>query len=230
MRIVRTKRGARIVEDDVIVSEIVSAPGPTHTLFDALAACVTALAPGPRFALLGFAGGGMVAPLRALGWEHPVRAVDLSREGERLFRSLAGDWAGEVRVDEQDAAAWLRGSAARWDVVCEDLSVPSPAGTVKPYVSFDPLPQLVKRRLAPGGVAITNLLPLPGTSWPSLIARVAHPHRQALVATLEEYDNRFVIAGNDLPDAREAARRVRAALRGIGSSQSGKVSFRTLFR
>jgi len=228
VKVVRTRRGARIVDDDVIVSEIVAEPGPTHTLFDVLAACVAVLAPGPRFALLGFAGGGMIAPLRALGWTHPVAAVDLSREGEKLFRTLAGAWADDVRVDEADAVAWLRAQRTRWHVICEDLSVPSPAGTVKPYVSFDPLPQLVQSRLAPRGVAITNVLPLPGTSWPSMLARIAHPHRQALVTTLEEYDNRFVIAGDDLPDAREASRRVRAALRALGSNQSHQVAFRTL--
>ena len=61
MKIVRTRRGARIVDDDVVLSEILAKPGPTHSLFDLLAAAVATLAPGPRFAMLGFAGGGIVA-------------------------------------------------------------------------------------------------------------------------------------------------------------------------
>jgi len=227
VRIERTRRGARLVENDVVLSEILARPGPTHTLFDVLAAGVAAFAPGPRVALLGFAGGGMVAPLRAMGFDAPLQAVDLDRTGERLFRELSDAWAGDVRLDEEDAVAWLRRRRARFDMIVEDLSVPTPAGTLKPYVSFDPLPDLVKERLAPGGVALINLLPLPGTSWASMIARVSVRHEHAVVVHLDEYENRFVLAGDDLPPAAEASRRLRAALRAIGSDQARLVHCRT---
>ena len=107
MRIVRTRRGLRLLEGDVILSELLARPGPTHCLFDVLAACVAALAPGPRIALLGFAGGGIVAPLRAMGFPHAIEAVDLDPTGEKLFRELARHWAGEVRVARMDALEWL---------------------------------------------------------------------------------------------------------------------------
>jgi spermidine synthase len=230
VRIVRTRRGARIVADDVVLSEILAEPGPTHTLFDVLAACVAALAPGPRFLMLGFAGGGMVAPLRAMGCEHPVEAVDLSREGEALFREVSGAWADPVRVHEGDAVEWLRRRSVAFDVILEDLSTESPAGTVKPYESFDALPELIRDRLAPGGVAITNLLPLPGTSWKALLTRVARPHRHSAVVFLDEYENRFVVAGEELPEAKELSRRLRDALRRIGSDQFRQISVRTLRR
>ena len=230
MKVVRTRRGARIVEDDVVLSELLARPGPTHALFDVLAACVAVLAPGPRFAMLGFAGGGIVAPLRALGFVHPVRAVDLSREGEDLFRELSSEWAGDVCLEIEDAADWLRRRRSRWDLILEDLSVPSPAGTVKPYVSFDALPGLIQSRIAPAGIALTNLLPLPGTSWEALTARIAHPHRNALAVIFEEYENRFVVAGDELPGASTLSRRLGRALRSIGSGQCGRISVRTLFR
>ena len=230
MKVVRTRRGARIVEDDVVLSELLARPGATHALWDVLAACVAELAPGPRFAMLGFAGGGIVAPLRAFGFDHPIHAVDLSRDGEDLFRELSSAWAGEVGLEIEEAAAWLRRRRARWDLILEDLSVPSPAGTVKPYVSFDTLPALIHRRLAPGGIAITNLLPLPGTSWNALTARVAHPYRNALAIHFEEYENRFVIAGEELPGASALSRRLGQALRSIDSGQCGRMSVRTLFR
>jgi len=230
MKVVRTRRGARIVEDDVVLSELLAKPGATHALFDVLAACVAELAPGPRFAMLGFAGGGVVAPLRALGFAHPVAAVDLSRDGEALFRELSSDWAGEVQLTVEDAGRWLRRRRGRWDLILEDLSVPSPAGTVKPYVSFDQLPDLIRSRLAPGGIAITNLLPLPGTSWDSLVARIAHPHRNALVVIFEEYENRLILAGDQLPSAAQLSRRLRRALASIGSGQCGRISVRTLIR
>jgi len=229
VRIVKTRRGVRLVEGDVILSEVLARPGATHTLFDVLAACVAALAPGPHVGLLGFAAGGMVAPLRAMGFEAPLEAVDLDPEGVRIFDDLSREWAGHVHVARMDAVEWLRVQAP-FDLIVEDLSVPSPAGTIKPYVSSDPLPGLVRDRLRSGGVAVTNLLPLPGTPWPSLLARVAHPHGRAAVLELDEYENRFVLAGAGLPDTPDASRRIRAALAAIGSDQARKIRLRTLFR
>ena len=230
MKVVRTRRGARIVEDDVVLSELLAKPGATHALFDVLAACVAELASGPRFAMLGFAGGGVVAPLRALGFAHPVEAVDLSRDGEALFRELSSDWAGEVQLTVEDAGRWLRRRRGRWNLILEDLSVSSPAGTVKPYVSFDLLPDLIRRRLAPDGIAVTNLLPLPGTSWDSLTARIARPHRNALAVIFEEYENRLIVAGDQLPGAAQLSRRLGRHLASIGSGQCGRISVRTLIR
>jgi spermidine synthase len=191
---------------------------------------VAALAPGPRCALLGFAGGGMIAPLRAMGFPHPLLAVDLTREGEQVFRRLSRGWAGKVELAQDDAVEWLRRQRRPFDLIVEDLSVPSPAGTVKPYASLDTLPSLLRRRLRPRGVAVTNLLPLPGTSWAALLARVALPHRRAVVLTLDEYENRFVLAGYALPTAVEASLRIRRALRGIGSYQEKLIRLRTLAR
>jgi len=88
VKIERTRRGARIREGDVILSEILALPGPTHSLFDLLAAGIAALAPGPRVAMLGFAGGGVVAPLRAMGWNHPLCCVDLSGDAEPLWDAI----------------------------------------------------------------------------------------------------------------------------------------------
>jgi len=228
VRVERTRRGARIVDHDVVLSEILAQPGPTHSLFDLLASAVDALAPGPRFAMLGFAGGGMVAPLRAMGCEFPIHAVDLSNTGEKLFRELSADWAGEVTLDVEDADAWLRRKRRVFDVIVEDLSVPSPVGTVKPYVSFDTLPDRIHSRLRPGGVTIINLLPLPGTDWDAMYARVSNRYARALAVHLDEYENRILIAGDAIPNARETGRRLRAPLQRIGSDMLRQMRLRTI--
>lgn len=222
MKIVRTRRGLRLLEDDVILSELLARPGPTHCLFDVLAACVKALAPGPRVALLGFAGGGMVAPLRAMGFPHAIEAVDLDPTGEALFRELSRHWAGEVRVERMDALEWLARERAPFDVIVEDLSVPGPEGTVKPAASFAALPPLVRSRLKPLGIAVTNLLPQPGASWDTLIDPVAKPYSGSVVIELEEYENRLVVAGA-IPGTEDVSKRVRAALDAIGSVQARKI-------
>ncbi|HEX5138225.1 MAG TPA: hypothetical protein VFY93_14710 [Planctomycetota bacterium] len=225
MRIVRTKRGLRLLENDVILSELLKEPGPTHCLFDVLAAAVAALAPGPRFALLGFAGGGIVAPLRAMGFPHPVEAVDLDPSGEALFRGLSERWAGDVRVARMDALEWLARETLPFDVILEDLSVPRPEGTFKPPASFDGLPALVRAHLALAGVAVTNVLPQPGMTWDAQLRPVARPHRQAAVIELDEYENRIVIGGAALPETADLARRVRGALDRIGSVQARRIRF-----
>ncbi len=225
MRVVRTKQGARIVQEDVVLSEMLARPGPTHTLFDTLAAAIAALSPGPRVAMLGFAGGGVIAPLRAMGFAHPVDAVDLSRDGEPLFRELSSAWAGEVNLFHEDAEAWLRCPRAPYHSILEDLSTPSPLGVIKPYASIDTLPALIRARLAPEGVCIVNVLPLPGTSWDELLHRVASPYGRSFVVTVPDYENRVVVAGDALPDV---GRRLREALLRIGSDQVRGMRVRAL--
>ena len=212
----------------MVLSEILDRPGATHTLFDVLGVAVAALAPGPRFCMLGFAGGGMVAPLRAAGYSHPVQAVDLSKKGAEIFFELSAGWCGQVDLHLDDAAGWLRRQRRGFDAIVEDISTPSPAGGIKPYDSFDVLPELMRRRLGENGVAIVNLLPLPGTAWAALEARVAHPFPRALVVHLEEYENRILILGAALPSAAATSRTLRATLKKIGSNQARKLTLRTL--
>ncbi len=211
-----------------MLSVVLDRPGATHRVFDLLAAAIVTLSPGPRCAVLGFAAGGVMGPLRALGWRAPVDAVDRSLEGAKLYRRLAKGWGGALRLDRDDALAWLARRRARFDALVEDLSVPSPRGVVKPPESFGRLPDLVRRRLAPGGVAIVNLLPLPGRPWRELIEPVAAPHRRAAVVLLDDYQNRLVLAGDRLPNARRISRLLGTALREIGSKMAGRLSVRTL--
>jgi spermidine synthase len=228
VRIVRTKRGIRVIQGGLVLSEVLGRPGATNTLFDVLAAAIPALAPGPRVALLGFAAGGVVAPLRAMGWRHSLAAVDLDVTGETHFRHLSDAWAGQVSVARADAAEWLRRRGKPFDAVLEDLSIATDLGIVtKPRMTFDLLPRLVARRLAPTGVAIVNLLPVPGVRWADAVARVRSPWRSAVVVTLDEYENRVVIAGKELPSAASVSRRLRERLRAIGSTQASLISVRS---
>ena len=227
LRIVRLRRRARIVDGCDIVSEVLDHPGPTDTMFDVLAACIAALTPGPRVLVLGFAGGGLVAPLRAMGFTTPLTAVDRSRRGERLFRELCGAWAGDVEIVQDDAAAWLQRSRARYDLILEDLSVPSTPESVKPVISLDTLPELMRARLRPRGIAVTNVLPVPGSAWNPLLAHLAEPFARGLVVHLDDYVNRLLLAG-PLASAATVSRALRCALGSIGSTQARRLSVREL--
>src|SRR5262245_10023097 len=216
VKVVRNRRGVRLVEGPDVVSHLRATPGTTHGFFDFLAGCVAAFVTPtakrrPRLALLGFAAGGVLAPLRALGWKYRVDAVDLSHDAVPMFREIAGAWAGDVRVAHEDAATWLHRSRTRWDGIVEDLAVRGRSCAVKPEVSVVVLPELMQARLAPRGVIITNVLPVPGWSWSDLLERLATPHDRTLVVHCDEYENRILLAGAELPPARPATAALRAA-------------------
>lgn len=223
-----TARGARIYEAGDLLSHVRSTPGPTHSPFDLLAAAAAVLSPGPRLALLGFAGGGMLAPLRAMGFAGAVSAVDLSTAAHPLFERFARPWAGEVRFDRAEAGAWLRRTRRRFDCIVEDLSVPGARGATKPRASVEGIPALLRRRLDPSGVAVVNLLPLPGVAWERLLRAVAAPFGSGLVARFDEYENRLLLLAGRLPPARTAGERLRESLRSIGSRIAGRFSLRLL--
>src|SRR6187402_1025733 len=107
MDIASTKHGLRLSQHGVVISELRTSPGPTHSVFDVLAALIAILAPVGRIGVLGFAGGGMMAPLRGLGVESTIDSVDLDRAGYDLFRRHCPAWAEQVNWREADAVAWL---------------------------------------------------------------------------------------------------------------------------
>lgn len=228
MRAIRTRYGARLVHGRAYLSKILRAPGPTHEVFDVLAAAVTVVAPPGRMALLGFAGGGIVAPLRALGDHRAVRAVDLDTSAEPLFRSLSRSWCGHVSVTPGDAASWLERTRGPFAVVLDDLSINERGDVTKPALSYESLPGLARAALAPGGVAVVNALPVPGCGWERLVPRLAGDAPRVVEVRVVGYDNRIVLAGDDLGGARSVGTPLRAALGALGSGMAPRIRVRTV--
>lgn len=224
--IVRTRRGVRLLQNGAALSELLREPGPTDSVFDVLAAAAQAVAPDRDLALLGFAGGGMIAPLRAMGGRQRVEAVDLDAQGYALFQQMASEYAGEVHFHHEDAAAWLRRGTRPLGAVIEDLSIPTDDDVVKPAISRDLLPGLIQRRLARDGVVMTNVLSERGLTWQDVLAPAIAGFARAHIIELSEFDNRIVVAGDYEHDARSLSLKVRRALRGIGSSQAEEMRVR----
>ena len=219
--------GVRLVQHGCVLSEVLREPGPTHSVFDLLAASAVAFGSGPRFAMLGFAGGGMIAPLRKLGGEHVVEGVDLDAEGYGVYQDVVGSWGGEVEFTKNDAVDWLRGQRGRFDVIVEDLSVPQGKDVVKPSASWEVLPELMAKRVRKSGVVISNLLPTPGVSLPEL-ERACHRVGNACVVELDRFHNRILIQGGELGTARQVGQSLRALLNQLGSRLGGEISVRSL--
>ena len=229
MQVLKTRRGARLVHDGHVVSEVLARPGPTHSIFDVLAAGMC-LHPSPssRIGLLGFAGGGVLAPLRAMGSTACVHAVDLSLKAAPLFRQLCGQWAKPFQLTEKDALLWLEQGRQRFDVLVEDLSIQVPHDVTKPDVSLLGLPRAMSRRLAQGGVVVVNALPVPGLSWAALTHALTHPFPTVQAVEVRGFSNRVLLAGAHLPNARAVGEMLRFFLGGIGSQLADGVAVRRI--
>jgi hypothetical protein len=224
--VVATRRGVRLVQEGHVVSEVLAQPGPTHSLFDLMAACAVELTPGPRVLLLGFGGGSIVAPLRALGFSGPLEAVDLSRTSAAVFRRVAGAWAGSVHVTIADAATFLRKTRRRYDLIVEDLSLPVAGDLVMPDVCFAPLPDLIAEHLRPGGAAIINAFSPGSTGWRAHLDRLVCPGHETLRLIPDDFDHSLLLSAQHLPSAADLARRLRRSLELLRSKQAHHFALR----
>lgn len=225
-RVVPVPGGIRLAQGEVVLSELRLLPGPTHSVFDVLASLMHRLAPPGEVAVLGFGAGGIMAPLRALGWDRSLRAVDVDATGHRLFQQWCPAWAEGVDWRESDATAWLRGQRRPFACVLEDLSEPRDGDVHKPVDCWRTLPRLIRRRLGPGGVALFNLVPDADGSWPGL-DEVLCLYPCFVEVCYGEYVNRTLVAGRRLPGTGVVGRWLQADLRGMGSVLAGRTRVST---
>jgi len=229
MKVMRTRHGLRFSQHGVVISELRTTPGPTHSVFDVLAILLILLrTKNGRIALLGFAGGGMIAPLVAQGSCPELTAVDLDADSYQLFRRHCPVWAKLFKWQHAEAVRWLGKQNRRFNLILDDLSVPAGADVVKPEVCWRELPQMIRARLNPRGVAVFNLLSPPGGTWRQALASLRNQYRDALVIDFDEYENRILIAGNELLSARTLGRELKESLRRLRSRQAERVRVRTL--
>lgn len=224
MEIRKTRRGVRLIQHGVVVSELRVTPGPTHSVFDGLAGLVSLFAPGGPVGLLGFAGGGMMAPLRALSYPGVIATVDLDRAAFEVFRAHCPAWQAHVNWTQGDAAAWLQAQRRPFGVLVDDLSIPVAGEVIKPDFCWTTLPELMRRRLKGGGVAVVNLLPGPGNRWPREYSKRWQMFAETREVRFAAYENRVVVAGANLPSAGELGQKLRRELERLGSSQARQVS------
>lgn len=229
-RVRRTRRRVRVLEGDVLVTEILDHVGPTHGYFDVLAAASFELSPGPKVAVLGFGAGGFIPPLRALGGTHEIHAVDLSASGYQLFRETFGRNETETRIHfcQDDAASWLRRRRSRFDFILEDLSEMQSGDPFKPETSLLELPRLLPQRLNSRGVLATTVLPRFGWSRERLLRRLGSGLGAAVVIHFDDLETGLLLAGNHLPSASDISRRLRRALSTIRSKRRHGISVRSV--
>lgn len=227
-RTVATARGMRLLQNGAVLSEALHEPGPTHSIFDILGALIHLLAPGPRIAVLGFASGGLMAPLRKLENHTPIEAVDLSLTGYELFQRCAQHWGGEVRFHHAEAGAWLEKQQHPLDLIVEDLSMVHNREAVKPPISWTTLPAQMKQALKPHGIVISNLLTPANPSWKAALPRLSSDYATAHTVLLDDFVNRILIKGPSLPSARKLSTALRHELKTLKSRQADRFRIRTV--
>lgn len=220
----RTRRGWRLMQHGTVLSEVLTHPGPTHSVFDVLAAAAD-LHPAPRtMAVLGMGGGSLIMALRALGQQCRVEGVDWDDRGWRLLgRYQKG--LQPICWYQGEATEWLRRRRRRFDVVVEDLSVGVNGDVTKPEATWTTLPHWVMRRLAPEGWAVWNLLCPPGRNWAWVEREWGGGQERGWWVIFEDFDNRLRlfpgrnadgVTGGGL-DARGIGRELRGRLERLGS-------------
>lgn len=227
MTIRRTRHGLRLSQHGVVISELRTNPGPTHSVFDILAALIDALPTRQPIGVLGFAGGGLMAPLHGLGWKGTFDTVDLDEGSYSLFREHCPSWEKSVRWHHGDALVWLRGHRTRFGLLLEDLSIPRDGDVTKPDICWNELPGLIRDRLEPGGVALFNLLVPRSGRWSPDLPRLASHFAESRVIHFDEYDNRILVAGQILPSARDLSARLASRLEKLRSRQFRRIHVRT---
>ena len=227
MDITSTEHGLRLSQHGVVISELRTSSGPTHSVADVLAGLISVLRPEGRVGVLGFAGGGMQAPLCALGVETTIETVDLDRSAYELFCEHCPEWIPRVNWHHADAVAWLCEQPADFDLLVEDLSVPGDEDVFKPSITWEVLPGLIHDRLARDGIAVFNLMAPPSGIWIRELEWMAGLWPMARIVSFDDFTNQILVTGKELPPARELGALLRSALRRIHSRQAGRIRLRT---
>ena len=191
--------GLELIVDGTFASFYQPGSAVTGSVWDAIAAPLLALAPKRRRAvlILGLGGGSTARIVRAIAPEARIVGVELDPAVVEAAREhLDLDELG-VEVVLGDARAFLERDREHYDAVFEDVFVGQGDNVHKP--EWLPLPglELASRRLASGGVLVSNALD--EAQAVGKVMRGLFP--TVLRIDVEDYDNRIFAAGRSLPEA-----------------------------
>jgi spermidine synthase len=195
----------------------------TGSVWDALALPVLALPPHRRRSvlILGLGGGSAARLVRALAPDASIVGVEFDAAVVRAARRHFGLGALGVEVVRGDARAYLERTRRRFDLVIDDVFVGCGDAVHKPDWLPRPGLALARRRLARGGVLVSNALD-EAARVAATLCRLA-PARVCL--RIQDYDNRILLAGPTGLDATSLRKSVRAEP--LLAETLGRLRFRT---
>jgi spermidine synthase len=206
IRIRDTRRGRALEIDGTFASFWSSERVATGSVWDALVAPLLALPPARRRSalILGLGGGSAARLVRAIAPGAAIVGVELDRAVVAAARRHFDLDALGVEVICDDARAVLARERRRFDLVIDDVFVGAGRDVRKPAWLPEPALAHAARRVAPGGVLVSNSI----DEAPAVARAVRRLAPHVLELRVDGYDNR-VFAGSTRP---LDARRLRAAI------------------
>jgi spermidine synthase len=191
---VKTGRAGRALRIDGTFASFY-APGSALAgpVWDALVAPLAWLPPTRRRSvlILGLGGGSAARLVRALAPRARIVGVERSRDVVRAARRHLDLGSLGVEVVVADALAYLERSRARFDAVLEDLFVGRGRQVRKPDWLPEPGLRLAARRVARGGLLVTNSL----DEFPASAAALSTLFGARVAIAIDGWDNRILAAG-----------------------------------
>lgn len=210
MHVREGRHGRELRVDGTLASYYRPGLASTGGVWDAIAAPILALEPRRRRSalVLGLGGGSAARLIRTLAPEAHVVGVELDADVVAAARAHFDLDALGVELVLGEALAVLRRERRRFDVVIEDVFVGSNRHVRKP-AGF-PLPglELAWRRVAPGGVLISNTIH-EGPAVARALRGVAPGHTLVSVG-VRDYYNRILAVGPANLQARALRTRLEA--------------------
>ncbi len=222
---VRDVGGARALHVDGTFASFYR-PGRARSgpVWDALAAPLLWLPRARRRSvlLLGLGGGSAARLARALAPRALIVGVEIDPEVVRAARQAFDLDALGLEVVVADARQYLARERRRFDVVVEDVFVGRGRAVRKPDWLPEPGLGVAARRLARGGLLVSNAL----DEAPAVGRRMAQLFPAAVQIAVEDYDNRIAVGGPRGLDA-SGLRRALAASELLAPAL-GELRFRSL--
>jgi spermidine synthase len=151
-----------------------------------------------RVLMLGLGAGSVATVVRILDPGARIVGVELDRDVVHLARRHFGLDALDVEVVMDDVFHYLRETRARFDLIVEDVFVGGLRTVHKPTGLLDIGYPLIGRRLAPGGLAVSNTI----HESPQVVRAMKRLGLAAVSLDVRGHWNRVVVGGRGLPSAR----------------------------
>jgi len=188
-----SRYGRELIVDGTFASLLRPGRATTGSVWDAIAAPALALPPARRrrFLILGLAGGSAARVLRAIAPDCEIVGVEIDREVVDVARrSFELDELGvELVID--DALAVLGRERRRFDAIFDDVFIGRGDAVHKPPWLPHPGHDQARRRLARGGLLISNTL----DEAPNIARSLAEAHPRVVQLEIEGFDNRILVGG-----------------------------------
>lgn len=212
MHVVQGEQGRELIVDGTFASFYRPGSPVTGSVWDAIAAPLLCLPPKRRrrVLILGLGGGSAARIVRAIAPDCAITGVEFDPSVVRAAREhLDLDELG-VEVIVGDALDFLNAPPSRddgrYDVIFEDVFVGEGDDVHKPGWIPEPGHALARKRLAQGGVFVTNTL----DEAPVIEKALCASYPKVLSIDVEDYDNRIYAGGRDLCTGAELRSRVKA--------------------